>query len=90
MAQSDPDPRTGLRLLAEDRASPATEVFARRGQLMLRVLTPVPGLARGFPLHPDDDRRLLTEESQVTAMAIGGPNLEWAPSLGSRSLERNA
>jgi CubicO group peptidase (beta-lactamase class C family) len=31
------------------------EVFVRRGQLMLRVLTPVPALYRGFPLHPDDE-----------------------------------
>ncbi len=31
------------------------EVFVRRGQLMLRVLSPIPALYRGFPLHPDDD-----------------------------------
>ena len=30
------------------------EVFVRRGQLTLRPLTPVPALARGLPLHPDD------------------------------------
>lgn len=31
------------------------EVFVRGGQLMLRFLTPVPALATGFPLHPDDE-----------------------------------
>jgi hypothetical protein len=31
-----------------------TEVFVRGGQLMLRVLSPIPALYRGFPLHPDD------------------------------------
>ena len=31
------------------------EVFVRGGRLMLRVLTPIPALYRGFPLHPDDD-----------------------------------
>lgn len=31
------------------------EVFVRRGRLMVRVLSPVPALYRGFPLHPDDD-----------------------------------
>ena len=34
------------------------EVFVRQGQLMMRVLTPLPMLYRGFrgfPLHPDDD-----------------------------------
>jgi CubicO group peptidase (beta-lactamase class C family) len=32
------------------------EVFVRRGQLVLRGLSPVPLLYRGFPLHPDDDK----------------------------------
>ncbi len=31
------------------------EVMARRGELLLRVLTPVPVLYRGFPLRPDDE-----------------------------------
>jgi CubicO group peptidase (beta-lactamase class C family) len=30
------------------------QVFVRAGRLMLRVLTPVPALYRGLPLHPDD------------------------------------
>ena len=30
------------------------EVFVRRGQLILRPVTPVPALARGLPLRPDD------------------------------------
>ncbi|HCU92515.1 MAG TPA: serine hydrolase [Actinobacteria bacterium] len=32
------------------------EVFVRRGQLMLRGLSPIPALYRGFPLHPDEDK----------------------------------
>lgn len=31
------------------------EVFVRGGQLMLRMVSPIPALYRGFPLHPDDD-----------------------------------
>ena len=31
------------------------EVFVRRGQLMMRFLSPIPALSRGFVLHPDDD-----------------------------------
>jgi CubicO group peptidase (beta-lactamase class C family) len=31
------------------------EVFVRGGQLRLRVLSPIPMLYRGFPLHPDDE-----------------------------------
>ncbi len=30
-------------------------VLVRRGQLTLRLVTPVPGLPRQFPLHPEDD-----------------------------------
>jgi hypothetical protein len=30
------------------------EVFVRGGQLMVRLLSPVPTLFRGFPLRPDD------------------------------------
>ena len=32
------------------------EVFVRRGQLMLRALSPIPAASRGLPLHPDDAR----------------------------------
>jgi CubicO group peptidase (beta-lactamase class C family) len=32
------------------------EVFVRRGQLMLRALSPIPTLYRGLALHPDDNR----------------------------------
>jgi hypothetical protein len=31
------------------------EVAVRRGQLILRALSPIPALYRGVPLHPDDD-----------------------------------
>ena len=31
------------------------QVFVRSGQLMVRLLTPIPALYRGFPLHPDDE-----------------------------------
>lgn len=32
------------------------EVFVQRGRLMIRALSPIPALSRGFALHPDDDR----------------------------------
>jgi hypothetical protein len=31
------------------------QVFIRGGQLMIRLLTPIPALYRGLPLHPDDE-----------------------------------
>jgi CubicO group peptidase (beta-lactamase class C family) len=35
-------------------AGAAAEVFVQRGRLMLRVLSPIPALVKGLPLHPDD------------------------------------
>lgn len=32
------------------------EVFVRGGRLMARILTPIPALYRGLPLHPDEER----------------------------------
>jgi hypothetical protein len=31
------------------------EVFVRRGQLRIRILSPIPAFYQGFPLHPDDE-----------------------------------
>ncbi|HEV2475746.1 MAG TPA: serine hydrolase, partial [Candidatus Dormibacteraeota bacterium] len=33
---------------------PGVEVFVRGGRLMIRALSPIPALYRGFVLHPDD------------------------------------
>jgi hypothetical protein len=48
-----PGPLTDVRLRAI--AGAGVEVFVRRGQLVLRFLTPIPALYRGFTLHPADD-----------------------------------
>ena len=54
------------------------EVFVRDGQLMVRVLSPIPALYRGFPLHPDDEtdpyvfRIDLSEHGVGTARVIFG------------------
>jgi CubicO group peptidase (beta-lactamase class C family) len=32
------------------------EVLVRRGQLVIRAMSPIPAVYRGFPLHPDDAR----------------------------------
>ena len=45
-------PLTDLR--ARSVFGAGVEVFVRRGQLMLRALSPVPAVYRGFVLHPDD------------------------------------
>lgn len=43
------DPRGRLMMGA------GAQIFVRGGRLMLRLLTPVPALYRGVPLHPDDE-----------------------------------
>lgn len=51
------------------------EVFVGHGRLMLRFLTPIPALARGFLLHPDDPDdadvfRIDLSESGLDSMRI--------------------
>ena len=47
------------------------EVFVRRGQLMLRAVSPIPAAARGFPLHPDDDEDPYAFRTDLSALGIG-------------------
>ena len=47
------------------------EVLVRRGQLTLRPLTPVPALARGLPLHPDDPGDPLLFRIDLSSLGIG-------------------
>ena len=48
-----PGPLTDVRL--RTISGFGVEVCVRRGQLVLRFLTPIPALYRGFLLHPADD-----------------------------------
>jgi CubicO group peptidase (beta-lactamase class C family) len=47
------------------------EVFVRGGQLRLRVLTPIPAVYRGFPLHPDDERDPYAFRIDLSEFGIG-------------------
>ena len=47
------------------------EVFVRRGQLTLRPVTPVPALARGLPLHPDDPDDPCAFRIDLSSFGIG-------------------
>ncbi len=49
-----PGPLTDVR--TRSMLGAGVEVFVRSGQLMLRGLSPIPVLYKGFPLHPDDDK----------------------------------
>jgi hypothetical protein len=48
-----------------------TEVFVRRGRPMIRALSPIPALYRGFPLHPDDARDPYVFRIDLSEFGIG-------------------
>ena len=56
------------------------EVFVRRGQLTLRPLTPVPALARGLPLHPDDPRDPYVFRIDLSSLGIGASRVVFSRS----------
>jgi hypothetical protein len=43
----------------------------RSGQLVLRFLTPIPALYRGFPLHPADDRDAYVFRMDFSEFGLG-------------------
>ena len=47
------------------------EVLVRHGQLMIRLLSPIPALYRGFLLHPDDDRDPYVFRVELPWLGIG-------------------
>jgi CubicO group peptidase (beta-lactamase class C family) len=47
------------------------EVLVRRGQLTLRPFTPLPALARGLPLHPDDPGDPYAFRIDLSSLGIG-------------------
>jgi CubicO group peptidase (beta-lactamase class C family) len=47
------------------------EVFVRGGQLMLRGLSPIPAVYRGFPLSPDDDADPYVFRIDLSKFGIG-------------------
>lgn len=56
---------------AREMAGAGIEVFVRRGQLNLRILTPVPMMYRGFLLHPDDEQDPYVFRLDLSAFGIG-------------------
>jgi CubicO group peptidase (beta-lactamase class C family) len=47
------------------------QVLVRRGQLTLRLVTPVPGLPREFPLHPEDGEDPGLFRIDLSALGLG-------------------
>ncbi len=55
------------------------EVLARHGTLVLRLMSPVPVLYRGFPLHPDDENDPYLFRVYLTAYDLGSIQVAFAP-----------
>jgi hypothetical protein len=47
------------------------QVCVRRGQLVLRALSPIPALNRGFVLHPDDEEDPYVFRVDLSQFGIG-------------------
>jgi CubicO group peptidase (beta-lactamase class C family) len=61
------------------------EVFVRRGELMVRFLSPVPALYRGFPLHPDDDEDPYAFRINFPMLGVGAGRVVFSqePGMGT-------
>jgi CubicO group peptidase (beta-lactamase class C family) len=67
---------------ARGLAGLGAEVFVRRGQLMIRALSPIPALYRGLPLHPDDDEDPYVFRVDVSKLGIGTPRVVFSRDPG--------
>jgi hypothetical protein len=64
------------------------EVFVRRGQLMLRALSPIPAANRGLPLHPDDERDPYVFRIDLSEVGLGTSRVVFsrAPGVGTTAV----
>jgi CubicO group peptidase (beta-lactamase class C family) len=63
------------------------EVFVRRGRLMIRGLSPIPSVYRGFPLIPDDDTDPYVFRIDLSEFGIGTARVVFTrePGMGTTS-----
>lgn len=64
------------------------QVVVRRGRLTLRPVTPIPGLPRAFPLHPDDDEDPEVFRIDLSAFGMGTTRVVFSrlPDIGTAAL----
>jgi hypothetical protein len=68
-----------------EMAGAGIEVFVRRGQLMMRVLSPLPSAYRGFALHPDDEHDPYVFRIDLSRFGMGSVRIIFSqqPGLGT-------
>jgi CubicO group peptidase (beta-lactamase class C family) len=59
------------------------EVLVRRGEPVLRVLTPIPVGFRGFPLHPDDEKDPYVFRIDVSELGLGTGRIVFSHHVGT-------
>jgi CubicO group peptidase (beta-lactamase class C family) len=64
------------------------EVSVRRGQLMLRALSPIPAVNRGLALHPDDERDPYVFRIDLSGLGLGTPRVVFSrePGVGTTAV----
>jgi CubicO group peptidase (beta-lactamase class C family) len=64
------------------------EVFVRRGQLMLRALSPIPAVTRGLALHPDDERDPYVFRIDLSGFGLGTARVAFSrePGVGATAV----
>jgi Beta-lactamase len=70
---------------ARAMAGLGVEVFVRRGQLMLRALSPIRALYRGFLLHPDDEKDPYVFRIDLSEFGIGTARVVFSRDPGVRA-----
>jgi hypothetical protein len=55
------------------------QVFVREGQLVLRVLSPIPAALRGFTLHPDDEHDPYVFRLDLSAFGLTTARIVFSP-----------
>jgi len=66
-------------LQARSMLGAGAEVFVRRARLMLRAVSPIPVLYRGFALHPDDEKDPYVFRIDLAEFGIGSGRVVFTP-----------
>lgn len=66
-------------------AGAVAHVMVRRGRLMVRALSPIPGLYRGFALHPDDDQDPYVFRIDLSMHGLGTTRVVFSQDTGQET-----
>jgi hypothetical protein len=70
---------------ARGMAGAGAQVVVRRGRLVVRALSPMPALYRGFPLHPDDDKDPYVFRIDLSTHGLGTTRIVFSQDTGKET-----